>query len=92
MGTKADRDSGIKDFVGNLLESQGLDLYEKWFARLKEANPDKEKITDFEVRDEMLAEITDLVIQGNSLILSKKDKSLVEELLNQFLKKAHLLQ
>jgi hypothetical protein len=91
MGMKADRDSGISRFVGDLLEKQGLILYEKWFAQLQGLKPGQ-KITDFEVRDEMLQEITTLAAQGNTLILSKKDKGLVEDLLNRFLTRAHLLQ
>ncbi len=90
MGTKSDRDSGISHFVENLLETEGLVLYEKWFAHLQGLKPG-EKTTDFEVRDEMLAEILELATQGNSLILSKKDKGLVEEILNRFLTRAHLL-
>ena len=90
MGTKSNRDSGISHFVGNLLEAEGLVLYEKWFAHLQGLKPDQ-KITDIEVRDEMLQEILELATKGNSLILSKKDKGLVEELLNRFLTRAHLL-
>ncbi len=92
MGTKANRDSGISSFVGDLLEKEGLELYEKWFARLKEQSPADQKITDFQVRDEMLTEIASLATEGNSLILSKKDKLLIEDLLNRFLQKAHLLK
>jgi hypothetical protein len=92
MGTKANRDSGISSFVGDLLEKEGLELYEKWFAQLKEQNPADQKITDFEVRDLMLAEIVTLATEDNSLILTKKDKLLIEDLLNRFLQKAHLLQ
>ena len=89
MGTKADRDSGISRFVGNLLETQGLDLYERWFAQLSQNHP---KVTDLEVRDQMLEEIISSATEGNSLILGKKDKLLVEDLLNRFLQKAHLLK
>jgi hypothetical protein len=92
MGTKADRNSGISHFVADLLETDGLNLYEKWFAHLKQLKADDEKISDFEVRDEMLGEIISLATEGNSLILGKKDKLLIEELLNRFLSKAHLLQ
>ncbi len=92
MGTKANRDSGITVFVEDLLEKEGLELYEKWFAQLKEQNPEGQKITDSEVRDLMLAEIVTLTTEGNSLILSKKDKILIEDLLNRFLRKVHLLQ
>ena len=92
MGTKANRDSGISSFVGDLLEKEGLELYEKWFAQLKEQNPECQKITDSEVRDLMLAEIVTLATEGNSLILTKKDKLLIEDHLNRFLQKAHLLR
>jgi hypothetical protein len=92
MGTKANRDSLISGFVGDLLEKDGLNLYEKWFEKLKQLPPSDRKVTDFEVRDQMLEEIIFLVTEGNSLILSKKDKNMVEEMLNGFLKKAHLLQ
>ena len=92
MGTKANRDSGISGFVGDLLEKSGLDLYEKWFDLLQQRDPDSPKVADSEVRDEMLGEIIPLVTNGNSLILGKKDKLLVEELLNKFLRKAHLLK
>ena len=91
MGTMADRNSGIRRFVEELLEKDGLNLFEKWFAQLTQLNPGQ-KITDFEVRDEMLGEIVPMVTQGNSLIMGKKDKLLVEELLNKFLKKSDLLR
>jgi hypothetical protein len=90
MGMKADRNSGISRFVGDLLETQGLVLYEKWFAQLQGLKPGQ-KISDFEVRDEMLEEIVTLATEGNSLILGKKDKGLVADLLNRFLTRAHLL-
>lgn len=92
MGTKADRDSGISRFVKDLLEREGLALFEKWFENLKQSNRPDHKVTDFEVRDQMLGEITSLAAQGNSLILGKKDKLLIEELLNRFLTQAHLLR
>ncbi len=92
MGTKANRDSGISSFVEDLLEREGLDLFEKWFEQLKKTNPPDQKVTDFAVRDEMLGEISSLVTQDNSLILGKKDKLLIEDLLNRFLLKAHLLR
>jgi hypothetical protein len=92
MGTKANRDSVISSFVEDLLEKEGLGLYEKWFAHLKRQDPSEQKITDDEVRDEMLVEILTLVTEGNALILTKKDKLMVEEILNRFLRKAHLLQ
>ena len=92
MGTKADRDSGISRFVKDLLEREGLALFEKWFEHLKQSNPPNQKVTDFEVRDQMLGEIASLATQDNSLILGKKDKLLIEELLNRFLAQAHLLQ
>jgi hypothetical protein len=92
MGTKANRDSGISGFVGELLEREGLALFEKWFEHLKKSALPDHKVTDFEVRDEMLAEISALVVQDNSLILSKKDKLMIEDLLNRYLTKAHLLR
>ncbi len=92
MGTKANRNSGISGFVAELLENDGLALYEKWFAHLKQLKPADEKVSDFEVRDEMLQEIIALAAEGNSLIFGKKDKLLIEDLLNRFLTKAHLLQ
>ena len=92
MGTKADRNSGISRFVDDILEKQGLDLYEKWFEHLKQINPENPKVTDSEVRDKMLEEILPLVTERNSLIMGMKDKLLVEELLNRFLQKAHLLK
>jgi hypothetical protein len=91
MGTMADRNSGIRRFVGDLLEKQGLLLYEKWFNHLQGLRPGQ-KITDLEVRDEILQEILGLATQGNNLILGKKDKGLVEDILNIFLSRAHLLQ
>ncbi len=92
MGTKKNRDSGISSFVEDLLEREGLVLFEKWFERLKQSAPPGQKVTDFEVRDEMVGEIASLVTQDNSLILGKKDKLLIEEILNKFLKKADLLR
>jgi hypothetical protein len=92
MGPKADRDSGISRFVGNLLQAQGLALFDKWFEHLKQLNPDNPKVTDFEVRDQMLEEIISLVSEDNSLMLGKKDKVLIEELLNKFLLGFHLLK
>ena len=77
--------------MGDLLETGGLDLYEKWFEHLKQLNPDN-PVADSEIRDQMLEEIIPLVTEGNSLILGKKDKLLVEELLNKFLRNAHLLK
>lgn len=91
MGTMADRNSGISRFVKDMLEKQGLVLYEKWFTHLQGLRPDQ-KIKDLEVRDEMLQEILGLATQGNALILSKKDKGLVEDILNIYLSRAHLLQ
>ena len=87
----ANRNLVISRFVEDILGEQGLELYEKWFAELTKLNPTGEKVTDFEVRDQILEEIVTLVTQGNSLILNKKDKLLIEELLNRFLQKAHLL-
>lgn len=92
MGTLADRNSGINRFVGDLLEKQGLDLFEKWFEHLKQLQPENPKITDFEVRDQMLEEINGSLSEANALILTKKDKLLVEELVNRFLLRAHLLK
>jgi len=92
MGKKANRNSGIGGFVGELLEREGLILFEKWFEHLKKSAPADQKVTDFEVRDEMLGEITSLAVQDNSLILSKKDKMMIEDLLNRYLTQAHLLQ
>jgi hypothetical protein len=89
MGTKADRDSGISQFVGEILENEGLALFEKWFDQLQKNAPD-EKITDAEARDGMLGEIVSSVSKDLSLILDKKDKRMVEELVNRFLKKANL--
>ncbi len=77
--------------MGDILDKGGLDLYEKWFEHLKQLNPGSQ-VGDMEVRDEMLGEIIPLVTEGNSLILGKKDKLLIEELLNKFLRNAHLLK
>jgi len=87
--SKAERDAGISLFVGELLQSEGLALFEKWFDQLQKQAPDQ-KITDSEVRDGMLGEIVSSVSKGNALILDKKDKRMVEDLLNRFLKKANL--
>jgi hypothetical protein len=92
MGSKANRNSGISGFVAELLENDGLNLYEKWFEHLKQRKPTDEKVSDFEVRDEMLQEIIVLATEGNSLMFGKKDKLLIEELLNRFLRQSHLLQ
>ena len=91
MGTMKNRNSGISHFVADLLEGQGLALYEKWFEHLKQLSPDQ-KVTDSKVRDQMLEEIISSATEGNKLILVKKDKLLIEELLNRFLKQEHLLQ
>jgi hypothetical protein len=40
----------------------------------------------------MVEEIVSLVSEGNSLILTKKDKTMVEDLVNRFLKGQHLLK
>ena len=85
-----DRNSGISLFVGDLLKTQGLALFEKWFAHLQNQTPNQ-KISDFDVRDKMLEEIVSLVSVGNSLILGKKDKLMVEDLLNRFLSRFSLL-
>jgi hypothetical protein len=92
MVTKANRVSGISRFVTDILDKEGMGLFEKWFAHLKQQDPANEKITDQQVRDGMLEEILVSVSEGNSLILNKKDKTMVEELLNRYLLKAHLLQ
>lgn len=91
MGTKAARNSGISEFVGDLLAKEGLNLFEKWFAHLQQLSPEQ-KISDFDVRDKILEEIVSLVSQGNSLILGKKDIAMVEEMLNRFLKQNDLLK
>jgi hypothetical protein len=89
MGMKA-RNSGISGFVSELLDKDGLALYEKWFDHLQKLSPGQ-KIPDTQVRDQMTGEIVSLVSEGNSLILSHKDKSMVEDLVNRFLKGQHLL-
>ena len=43
------------------------------------------------MRDQMHNRIVTLVSVGNSLILDKKNKIMVEEILNRFLKGLHLL-
>jgi len=91
MVTKVSRDKEISHFVVDLLEKEGMRLFENWFAHLKRLHPEKEKITDEEVRDEMLEEIVTSVSEGNSLILTKKDKLMVEGHLNLYLRKCHLL-
>lgn len=91
MGTMADRNSGISRFVEDILKKEGMDLFEKWFAHLQQLTPNQ-KITDFEVRDKMFDEIVSSVSEGNSLILGKKDKLLVEDLLNRYLLRNHLLK
>jgi hypothetical protein len=88
--SKSDRDKGISLFVVDLLNKEGLNLFEKWFDYLQKLTPDK-KVPDAEVRDRMLEEIITLVSVGNSLILNYKDKSMVEELVNRFLKGQRLL-
>ena len=90
MGTKANRDSGISHFVEEMLRTEGLALFEKWFDHLQKLNPDQ-KVTDAEARDGMLGEIVTAAAKGSSLILSKKDKQMIEERVNRFLQKAHLL-
>lgn len=86
---KADRDAGISLFVGELLQNEGLALFEKWFDQLQKQAPGQ-KITDSQARDGMLGEIVSSVSKGNALILDKKDKRMVEELVNRFLKNANL--
>jgi hypothetical protein len=92
MGTLANRNLVISRFVGDLLDREGLSLFEKGFAQLTQSAPPDEKVSDERVRDEMLEEIAALVTEGNSLILSKKDKLMMEDLLNRFLKKSDLLK
>ncbi len=87
----SDRNKGISRFAGDVLAKDGLVLYEKWFDHLQKLSPDQ-KIEDTEVRDQMVDEIVSLASDGNSLILTHKDKSMVEELVNRFLKNEHLLK
>ncbi len=91
MGTKADRNKIITRYVDDFLKNQGLILFEKWYSVLQNLNS-PQKVHDFEVRDKMLEEILALVAQDNSLILNKKDKGMVEELLNKFLLGSNLLK
>ena len=91
LGNLKDRYSGISRFVGAILESQGIVLFEKWFDHLQKLTPNQ-KILDFKVRDKVLEEIVSLVTQGNHIILNKKDKIFIEELLNRFLMRFHLLR
>ena len=90
MGTMADRNLGISRFVGVILERQGLALFEKWFDQLQKLTPEQ-KIEDSEVRDKILEEIFSIVTKGNHIILNKKDKIFIEELLNRYLMRFHLL-
>ena len=90
MGARSDRNSVIIAFLEDLLSKDGLKLYEKWFEHLQQLTPG-EKVLDTAVRDEMLQEIIRLVSVGNSLILGKMDKMMVEEILNKFLKGVCLL-
>ena len=87
----SDRNKGIGRFAGDMLAKDGLQLYEKWFDHLQKHSPDQ-KIPDTEVRDQMVDEIVSLASEGNSLILNHKDKTMVEELVNRFLKGEHLLK
>lgn len=91
MGTKADRNSGISVFVSGLLDKDGLNLYEKWFEQLQQLTPNQ-KVQDIQVRDQIVEEIVSLASEGNSLILGKKDKTMIEEMVNRFLKGQHLLK
>jgi len=86
-----DRYSGISRFVGVILERNGIILFEKWFDHLQKLTPNQ-KISDFAVRDKVLEEILSLVTQGNHIILNKKDKIFIEELLNRFLMRFNLLR
>jgi hypothetical protein len=91
LGNLKDRNLGISRFVGAILESQGIVLFEKWFDHLQKLTPNQ-KISDFKVRDKVLEEILSLVTQGNHIILNKKDKIFIEELLNRFLMRFDLLR
>jgi len=77
--------------VGVILERNGIILFEKWFDHLQKLTPNQ-KISDFAVRDKVLEEILSLVTQGNHIILNKKDKIFIEELLNRFLMRFNLLR
>ena len=90
MGTKAARNAGISNFVRIILQRQGIALFEKWFDQLQKLTPER-RIADSEVRDKVLEEIVSIVTQGNHIILNKKDKIFIEELLNRFLMGCHLL-
>jgi hypothetical protein len=87
----SDRNKGISRFAADTLAKDGLLLYEKWFDHLQKLSPDQ-KIRDTEVRDQMVDEIVSLASEGNSLILNHKDKAMVEDLVNRFLKGEHLLK
>jgi hypothetical protein len=91
MGSMADRNKGISRFAAERLETDGLNLYEKWFAHLQKLSPDQ-KVLDTDVRDQILEEIASAASEGNSLILNKKDKNMIEELVNRFLKGHQLLE
>ncbi len=77
--------------MGVILERNGIILFEKWFDHLQKLTPNQ-KISDFAVRDKVLEEILSLVTQGNHIILNKKDKIFIEELLNRFLMRFNLLR
>jgi hypothetical protein len=91
MGSMADRNKGISRFASDRLETDGLTLYEKWFAHLQQLSPGQ-KILDTDVRDQILEEIVSSASEGNSLILNKKDKNMIEELVNRFLIGHQLLE
>ena len=90
MGTKAARNAGISNFVRIILQREGIILFEKWFDHLQKLTPNR-RISDFDVRDKVLEEILSIVTQGNHIILDRKDKIFIEELLNRFLMGCHLL-
>jgi hypothetical protein len=87
----SDRNKGISRFAQDMLAKDGLNSYEKWFDHLQKLSPDQ-KIRDIEVRDQMVEEIVSSASNGNSLILNHKDKTMIEELVNRFLKGEHLLK
>jgi len=91
MGSIKDRNLGISRFVGAILQSKGIILFERCFDHLQKLTPNQ-KISDFAVRDKVLEEIVSLVTKGNHIILSKKDKIFIEELLNRFLMRFNLLR
>lgn len=91
MGTIADRNKGISYFVRVILQKQGLALFEKWFDHLQKLTPNQE-VAGSEVRDKILEEILSLVTKGDHIVLSKKDEIFIQELLNRYLMRFHLLE